>query len=158
MTRTLVVLAMLALGCARPTADVAVAPTPVAGFGYTAPPEYIDWIAQVQACAQQIAALDSMMAEQTGTARTFVVDRIVVDVRELHFYAVPTERADGTFTCPQGFACWGFALAPGDIYLSAQRMMDRVTVKHEVLHIVVASDGEADVPYHGVPWGLCEYN
>lgn len=156
--KTMMVFALLALGCARPTSNVAVAPEPLVGFGYAAPAEYYDWIAQVQTCVTQIAALDSVRAEQTGTPRAFEIDHLIRDIAELHFFAIPTERADGTFTCPQGFPCWGVAIAPGDIYLSAQRVMDRVTVKHEVMHIIVNSEGEHDVPYHGVPWGLCEYN
>lgn len=158
MRRPLLALALFALACARPTADVAVAPEPLVGFGYSAPAQYYEWIAQVQTCAQQIAALDSVRAEQTGEPRAFAIDHLIRDIGELHFFAIPTERADGTFTCPQGFQCWGVAFEDNVIYLSAQRVMDPVTVKHEVLHIVVASDGEASVPYHGVPWGLCEYN
>ena len=158
MKRTLLALALFAIGCARPTANVGAAPEPLVGFGYSAPPEYLQWIGEVQNCVRQIALLDSVRAVETNTPRAFEIDHLIQDIHELRFFAIPTERADGTFTCPQGFQCWGVAIAPGDIYISAQRSMDRVTVKHEVMHVIVASDGEASVPYHGVPWGLCEYN
>jgi hypothetical protein len=159
MKRIALALALLLLGCARPTANVATSPEPLLGFGYGAPPEYVQWVAEVQSCVRQIAALDAAHAVETNTPRAFEIDHFIEDMSEVQFFAVPTERGDGTFTCPQGFQCWGITFTPADvIYLSAQRIMDPVTVKHEIMHIIVESAGEHDVPYHGLPWGLCEYN
>lgn len=157
MKRIAIALALL-VGCASPRVRT---PEPLIGFGYSAPIEYLTWIGEAQNCVQQIALLDSVRAEESGAPRAFTVDHLIHKASELRFYAIPTERADGTFTCPQGFQCWGVAIAEASgpaIYLSAQRAMDRVTVKHEVMHVIVESAGEDSVPYHGVPWGLCEYN
>lgn len=147
----------LSLACARPSADVA-APAPIVPFGYAAPEVYARWIADVQACVLAVAKLDSIRASEAGTARTFAIDHLLDNVSELRFFAMPTERSNAAFDCPGKGECWGLHHGGGLIYISAQRLLDSVTVKHEVMHEIVTSDGEANVPYHGVPWGLCEYN
>jgi len=144
MKRWLILLALVA-ACAHP---IVRAPIPVS-FGYQAPPIYALWLAEVQRCATHLATIDT----------SFTIERLLGSPDEVTWRLVPTEREDGTIATAHG-DFYGMRIGPvgaDTIILTSQVVNVARFVKHELLHVIVASPTETLPGNHGRPWGLCEY-
>ena len=129
-------------------------------FFYTINPHpvYQQWLIEVTGCAVAAASIDT----------TFVVERIVPHIDSIVWLAVPTEEEDGRFRVEPlgfvaGFHAGGLADSVGQfsrdtIGLSAQGLLVRRLVKHELLHAIVHSRTEFNIKKHGRPWGFCEFH
>ena len=148
--RLLIAFSLLAVACGGCFLRYA-PPAPVSNATYIYPPFpiYQKWLMEVEACAVGTSRIDS----------SFTIERLLEAVDSVVWIAVPTERSDGRFQAPSGKFFSGMRIGPvgaDTIFLSGQGLWSERLVKHELLHIIVASPTE-DLPQHGRPWGLCEF-
>jgi hypothetical protein len=139
----------LVAGCARHPSPSALTPPKAFSFGIIPNPIYQLWLVQVQACALSAAQFDS----------SFWIERRLDSIEEIQWRAVPTESLDATFLSSLGYVR-GMRTGPAGadtIFLSGQLLGSERLVKHELLHVIVASPAESTSITHGRPWGLCEY-
>ena len=114
-------------------------------------PVYQVWADQAADCVRSLP-----VDAQSEVPYKIVHDH--VDVRVFKWLAVFTERDDGTFVCGDGKqSCFGEFVAPDSIFVSGQGLQAAWLIRHEVMHYLVESPGEAVYGNHGAPWGLCEF-
>ena len=151
--------AVLLLGlscCARGPVPLLPAPYRIPGFSITPPPTYALWFAQAHNCAFRLRSI-------MGDSARFTVDAQAVDLSQITWIAVPTERPDGRFAAGvflnrDSLFVYGMTSGQGDtIWLPAPRLDATWIVKHEAMHVFVQSPSELNYGPHGLPWGFCEF-
>ncbi len=157
MWKVLLPMAGVIIGCAilhpqSPKPTVLVIP----GLTYSPPPIYGLWFREAHICALSLQRV-------RGVAAEFSVDTIAADLNAITWIAVPTERADWSFAGMLNrngdtIFVWGMTSAGNDtIWLPAPALQSKGLLKHEAMHIFVASPGENNIGAHGLPWGFCEF-
>lgn len=143
--RVIALTLVLLSGCALFTHRQAV--PDLTGVGFDPPVAYQLWAQSAIDCAV------SLKVQTPDLPYTIVHDSVNV-WRDLRWFLVPTEAADGSFPCWAG-RCAG-QTRNDTILVSSQYYLSAWVVKHEVMHWAVESASEYSLK-HDLPWGFCEW-
>lgn len=117
---------------------------------------YARWYEEAANCADILLRVQS-----AGVADYRMNPDAPESVNDIVWRIAATEDPREVFPCaidgmPDVQACWGLTALGDTITIAGPRMLDEVTVKHEMLHVLVIADSERLIR-HGLPWGFCEH-